>query len=494
MFQTPSLSVKPSQRSAWPLLAVIALLSVLNAASIFRPYSYWLDELATLSLFNVHHGGLWLYLMQDNFPPLYFLLIQGWSFLFGHGEISLRLLSLLCVAGAMTAVGFFVKRYESNGCVWPVFSVALLGTLPTVAYYTQEVRPYGLLLFLASWTVTSAVAVVKRPADQHSPYTEPWFYFSALLVSLTHYFGLILVILLAVANIFFLKPIQKWRNCMLLGACSVWPLIHGFHSRLLTQAGGNFWIQVDPIVGTLKVLFVTVPFLCLLLPLALVSVLPFFWRQGLAGEASLRRSLSYLALVFVSFVVLMLLLDIHTPLSLPRYYVSIIPVAVLLVVELTQAVVLQANKRVFSTAFAILACSLLAAQLVKAQQRIALKSTPDQNWKGLSEIVRRYSICKEGCDALGYSTWGEYYFSGIAMRNLDPAASRQWSTFPIRRPLLGFHRAASLIPPLLAANPGVVCLEPKQSIPGSTFLMADPRLLPPGIREQLLPCTLDSKP
>ena len=139
-------------------------------------------------------------------------------------------------------------------------------------------------------------------------------------------------------------------------------------------------------------------------------------------------------------------------------------------------------------------CCFLVAQGVKAQQRIALKSTPDQNWKSLAQAVRASRLCEQGCDALGYSNWGEYYFSGLDIRNLDPAASAQWRSFKLQRPLLGFHRASSLIPSLLAANPGVICLEPKQAIPGSTFLMTDPTHLRPEIRPQLFPCSVESQP
>jgi uncharacterized membrane protein len=475
--------------STWSLVGTLALVIVLNARDILRPYSFWLDELATISLFNHGSGGLWNYVIHDNFPPLYFLLIQAWSAFFGHGEISIRIFSFLCVVGAFITMACFVRLNEPKGWIWPVFSVGLIGTLPTVAYYAQEARPYALLLLLSSLTITSALAVLKHSVPCSQPYTETGFYLSAFLLSLTHYFGLILVVLIVLANSFFLRSVQKLRNLLLLFACLIWPVIHAFHGKLLSQAGGNFWIQVVPVIGTIKVFFVTTPFLVLLLPLSIPYLLPILREcRNPFKDGPFQRSLPYLSLVFLSFVGLMIVLDLHTPLSLPRYYVSIIPVAVLLVVELTQSMFLMVDRVYLKTAVALLACTLLVAQSVKAQHRLALKTVPEQNWKELSEIIRQHSLCKGGCDALGYSTWGEYYFSGLPVRNLDPAASEKWKDFRIQRPLLGFHRAASLVPSLLAANPGVLCLEPRQSIPGSTYLMADRKLLPSHVRRSLVPC------
>jgi uncharacterized membrane protein len=486
------------QKSSFPasgsgnllLIGAITLLAAMNAATLLKPYSFWLDELATVSLFNASGGSLLSYLMQDNFPPLYFLIIKAWGLFFGISEISLRFFSFLCTFAALAVVGYFVRSYERGGWIWSVFAVFLFGTLPTVAYYAQESRPYALLLLLSSLTITSALAVVKANSDRHPPYTESCFYVFALLLSLTHYFGLFLVFLIGLANLVFLNRAQKLRNLVLFGVCLVWPSLHFSHSSVLAQTGGNFWIQVSPVFGTLKVLFVTTPFLVLFLPLAVPCLLLALRGQFSLVETPLLRSVSYLLFLFSSFVGVMIFVDIHTPLSLPRYFITIVPVATLAVVELVQVVFASLRWPQFKIGFALVAILVLAAQLVKAEQRIELKSAPEQDWKTLAAVVRQSSLCSMGCDALGYSKWGDYYFSGLSIRNLDPGASAQWNHFKIQRPLLGFHRAAALIPSLAKANPGVVCLEPKQSIPGSAFLMADPSRLSAALRQQLLPCSL----
>lgn len=488
-------------------LALLISLSVLAALLVRHStegYSFWLDELATVSLFHATGGqsgavsGFWAYLMRDNFPPLYFLLIQPWVGLFGLSEVSLRLFSLVATLAAITLIGWFVLRYERSGWIWPALATALLGTIPTVAYVAQEARPYALLLLFATLAVTSAVAVVKQPAHTRWPFAEATFLISSFLLSLTHYFGLLLTLLLAAANLFVLSAERKLRNLALIAVCLIWPWIHVSQGRLLTQTGGNFWIQVQPIVGTLKVLLVTCPFL-LLLPLLGLTRLASRSSVGGSGATSpnqpeLSRSLCYLAMVLFGFIGLMLLADLQTPLSIPRYYIAIVPVAVLFVVELLQSVFTQSIGRVSQSLVWVLVGALVLAQAVKAQQRLGLKSLPDQDWKTLARVVRTADLCRNGCDALGYTAWGEYYFHSLSLHPLDPAAEEDIHNFRIDRPLLGFHRAAALIPALQKANPQAICLEPRQSLRGSTFVMINPDRLLPSLRRQLLPCLSSPRP
>lgn len=475
------------------LIGIIAALSVLNARQITKPYSFWLDELATVSLFQSPHSGLWKYLMADNFPPLYFLLLKPWVFIFGLSEVSLHMMSWLCVASAISAMGWFVLSIERRGQAWAIVAAGLMGTLPTVAYAGQEARPYALMLFLSTLVATSAVAVIKGDPQPKFPFNETTFILSSLLLSLTHYFGLILALLITVANMLLLRPAQKLRNLILALTLLVWPFIHAVYGRLLTQTGGNFWIQVQPITGTLKVLLITCPFLLLLFPLLLLLLLNVRQQRLREPDQFLCRSLTFLGMILLGFLLLMLLGDLHTPLSIPRYYVAIIPVAVLFVVELSMLVFQSFRLPWLKKSFAFLLAILILAQGVKAQHRIERKSTPDQDWKTLAAVVRKTSICAEGCDALGYSAWGDYYFHGLNINNLDPKASNAYNSFIVNRPLLGFHRASSLLAGLQQANPNLICLEPRQAIAGSTFLVFDKAQIPKEVKFDLLPCQIQPR-
>ncbi|MEB3259755.1 MAG: glycosyltransferase family 39 protein [Cyanobacteriota bacterium] len=467
------------------LLGAIALLAIALSRGIFSPYSLWLDELATVHLLRADQG-LWTALLHDNFPPLYFYLLKGWAAIFGQSEVVLRLPSLLAVAAALVVLGRYVYRYEDRG-VWPFVAVALVGTLPTVAFSAQEVRPYALLLFFSALLTTNALALLQDPAKKDPLFSLPVYVASAILLSLTHYFGLILALLLLGLGVLFMAPRLRVVNGGLILLMMIWPIFHITQGQLLSQAGGNFWIQVPPVIGTLKVFIVTCPFL-VLLPL----LLPLLWWGPSAAAGSsppqADRSLAYLLTVFFGFVGLMLLLDLHTPLSIPRYYVAIIPAAALLVVKLAHALLNASLSPWLPRVFLLAILLLILAQGVKAQQRLSLKMAPDQNWKHLAAVVRATGLCRDGCDALGYTQWGNYYFAGLRLTLLDAPPP---ATSPLKRPLLGFHSSMGAIPAILTAHPSAVCLEPRQSLPSSTFM-----ILPPDAKERLLgrldliPCRL----
>jgi hypothetical protein len=476
------------RNKAW-LAAIVCLVALvaLNARTIHTAYSLWLDELATASLFADPAGGLWGYLMNDNFPPLYYLVLLGWGWAFGIGELSLRLPSLLAVIGAMATMGLFTFRYERGAWIWPAIAVAIVGTLPTVSYSAQDARPYALMLLLATLTITGATAMIKGIEKPAVPFNPSSFYLSAFLLSLTHYFGLILTLLTATVHLVLLDNRKRINTILLILACLVWPVIHASQGAILSGAGGNFWIEATPLIGPFKTLLITCPF-TVLLPL-LAPYWLFCRTRFPSSIGGSEKSTLFLFAVLIAFLGLMLAADFHTPLSIPRYYVAIIPVAALLVIELLISIGEVGKPKLASNLFLILLLLVIAAQAVKAQQRLELKSTPDQNWKSLAKIVRNSDICTQGCDAVGYTGWGDYYFQGVPISNYGNDPPRAFIETELARPLLGFHRGSGFIPALKEANPGMVCLEPIQAIKGSTFLMVDVKAMPGLIRQGLRVCS-----
>jgi uncharacterized membrane protein len=494
MSYTPDIKVQSHAMKAtyngklakFSLALCITILTVLNAKNFTTSYSLWLDELATAALFDRNHGGLWSYLMNDNFPPLYFSILKAWGGLFGTSETSLRMPSMLAAIGSMVTIGVFTLRYERGSWIWPSLAACLLGTLPTVAFSAQEARPYALMLLLATVTITSGSAVMRGQTSARAFFSENTFFASALLLSLSHYFGLILVLLAASANIILLDRSSKIKNLALIIVSLIWPIAHFLHGNILSGAGGNFWIQSEPIIGPLKTIIITIPFvLILLVTIAIRACFPPF-----APKASVLpdKSIYFLSLIFTGFIGLMLISDFHTPLSIPRYYLVVAPVAALLLIEkLSLIEKFHSNSIVYKS---ILACLILVIILqgIKANRRVELKSTPDQNWKQLASIVIKSEVCNRGCDAIGYTTWGDYYFKGVLLKNFGNDVPVKLIHDKLKRPLLGFHRSASLISSLSKNNPHMICFEPLQSIRGSTFIFISNKEANRLQTNNLIPC------
>ncbi len=108
--------------------------------------SLWLDE--AIGALVVRNMNFWDILtkfpLMDNHPPLYYLVLKVWTFLFGYTEVALRLPSVFF--GVLTA--YLVHKITRNRYI-----TLLVATSPFLVYYSQEARMYMMAAFLATWAV-----------------------------------------------------------------------------------------------------------------------------------------------------------------------------------------------------------------------------------------------------------------------------------------------------------------------------------------------------
>ena len=151
--------------------------------------SLWLDEAiqaqaARLSLPQLLKN----FLPGDFHPPLYYLFLHGWARLFGLGEVSLRLPSVIfgvLSVWLMFLIGLklFPRVATSFHLPFSYWAALLLATAPLHLYYSQEARMYSLACFTTLLAVYSFLRFLKQPTLslflQHS--------FSAALMAYSHY-------------------------------------------------------------------------------------------------------------------------------------------------------------------------------------------------------------------------------------------------------------------------------------------------------------------
>ena len=101
--------------------------------------SFWQDEAWTWSIIQGSIGELFHALINhDAHPPLYYLLLRGWSWIFGNSEFSLRLPSALLGIAALPVIytiGVYVKDRVTG-----VLAMLLLALSPAHVYFCQEAR------------------------------------------------------------------------------------------------------------------------------------------------------------------------------------------------------------------------------------------------------------------------------------------------------------------------------------------------------------------
>lgn len=136
----------------------VAVCSII-AISIFLRFflldtqSFWYDEGLSLILtdktsiqenFSVllsRSGG-------NKYQSLYFIILFYWRSFFGDTEFAIRSLSALLGVGSVITIFFTTLRiYGKHHAIW---SSLILGLSSFGVYYSQEARPYSLLIFLAS--------------------------------------------------------------------------------------------------------------------------------------------------------------------------------------------------------------------------------------------------------------------------------------------------------------------------------------------------------
>lgn len=498
------------------IVALISALIVLASRGLLSAYSYWGDEI--FSVVGSQHSWQTLipvWVMQgDVHPPFYHILLKGWMSLFGAGEIATRSLSFLCGAGALILLAWFTARRSFR---YQLLAVSLLGTSPAFAYYMQETRSYALVLLLAMALTISALALreasfLSRPRKALSLSA---YYALSILLSLTHYFGWILVFCLTLINLLeaWIEP-RRWRSLALLVTISIWPIIHILYGSLGDKTGGNFWIEsVVPALSTINNMLMGV------FPLMLVSKEPHRILLLLATLAFLARyaapllrrstpdgtkswlpftETTYLIITIALLTTMLIFIDLKTPMSTPRNYIVLLPAVTFLIAGIFDSAIensLPIDKRLLVA----IAGSLMVAQLFASQLDLRAKASPRENWKGLAQAVKATGLCDGGCFSDRADTYFSYYFQPNDLIPLPPALSTTaqlntkglLETTTSGKPFLLSAKSLQKDGAILKEiHPDHICLQPRQATPSMVVLVPSSRVQALKAKG-LLPCEED---
>jgi mannosyltransferase len=121
-------------------------------------------------------------------PPLYFILLDGWIRLFGGSEAGIRSLSAL-FGTATIPLAFVIGRRLASQRVG-VVAAALVAFNPLLVWFSQEARPYALLVLLSGVSFLLFALALERPTGRR---LGGWAAASALAFA-THYFAGLLIL------------------------------------------------------------------------------------------------------------------------------------------------------------------------------------------------------------------------------------------------------------------------------------------------------------
>jgi 4-amino-4-deoxy-L-arabinose transferase-like glycosyltransferase len=180
----PQIGARPL--SDWTFLAIAA--GIVLVALLLRIYrigeqELWIDESFSFSMAAMPNRVARA--LFDTNPPLYYVLLRGWTAFAGHSEAALRLLSAcfgtLFVAGVIWAGR---EIFTPRAGLW---SGGFAAVAPIHIYYSQEARAYTLLTLAFLLTYIMLWRALKRNT------WSSWALVSAciLLALYSHYFAIL---------------------------------------------------------------------------------------------------------------------------------------------------------------------------------------------------------------------------------------------------------------------------------------------------------------
>lgn len=98
--------------------------------------------------------------LSDTSPPLYYILLNGWTRVLGTGDASLRLFSVLWALACFPLIWSIATRLGGRGTA--IATCILFTVSPYCVYYSREGRMYSLLLLLTLGTVWLTLRIWDR--------------------------------------------------------------------------------------------------------------------------------------------------------------------------------------------------------------------------------------------------------------------------------------------------------------------------------------------
>lgn len=203
-------------KNNYPLIAILFIGAVLRFYKLdFQ--SAWLDEIHTLNEANPRLNFLDVYqniMTAEQMPPLYFYTIYILFKVFGYSVFIARTYSAVIGLASLFAIYKLGEQLENKRT--GLIASLLLSVNFFHLFYSQEARPYGLLLFFTIVSFYYLVKFIKNPNRLHAIY----FGVTAGFMILSHFFGLfVLLAQCFLLGLFLLLADKKNRVSFLIHSC-----------------------------------------------------------------------------------------------------------------------------------------------------------------------------------------------------------------------------------------------------------------------------------
>jgi len=236
--------------------------------------SLWYDEglsdwFSRLSLHN-----LWTQVpAYEIHPPLFYTFLKGWVALFGNSEAALRSMSVLFGTAAIPLVYLLgsLASVEGRGRATGVAAAALFALAPIQIAYSQDARPYAMLVFAATLALVGAFWLMANPGKAveplfglkrngetagHAPWAWGALTFGMALTLWSHNLGFTLVVALLTTTLPALLWMNRARRSFMLNALfsggvalALWSPFLPWYLRQAANVHTSFWAKPMSLEG-----------------------------------------------------------------------------------------------------------------------------------------------------------------------------------------------------------------------------------------------------
>ncbi len=194
-------------RSRWVIIAIFALALALRLSTLAST-SLWLDEVATLQVAQQTTATILQNPTGEEHPPTFYLFLKQWIKL-GESEYVLRFPS--AIFGALSVLVAYWLGRAIGSIRFGIWLAFLLAIDPINLWYSQEVRPYALLTFIAVCGVFFTVRMLKR--FSFVAWSGSVLALSAVMY--VDYNGVIFWIILTAATLAVMTVLSRWTRSII---------------------------------------------------------------------------------------------------------------------------------------------------------------------------------------------------------------------------------------------------------------------------------------
>ncbi len=227
-------------------LVVIIIGSIFISLSIFHT-NIWFDESYSIAIAKHSFIDIWQISGNDVHPAFYYFCLHILNLIFGDNIIIYRIFSTLTII-ILSILGYTHIKKDFGEKTGILFSFLVL-FLPVSAQYASEIRMYSLGMLLSTIMAIYAYRIYKGKINK---VTYIIFGISSLLVSYTHYYGLILAGIINLILFIYLCKNSKEKNNDLIKFLVVaffqiilyipWLL---YFIKQLSGVSSGFWITLS---------------------------------------------------------------------------------------------------------------------------------------------------------------------------------------------------------------------------------------------------------